>query len=134
MSKLKVIITMVLKKNLHVFYYFFLFVFLVINRSPLEIAAQQCTLFCISTDFKTPVAEIIVPDNYPTIQEAINNANEGDIIYVRNGTYYENVIVNKTVSLIGDNKFDTTIDGGGSGKVIFITADNVTVTERARRA
>jgi len=44
---------------------------------------------------------IVVPDDYPTIQEAINVANEGDTIFVRSGIYYEHVVLNKTVSLLG---------------------------------
>jgi parallel beta-helix repeat protein len=75
----------------------------------------------------TEPTTIIVPDDYPTIQEAINHANEGDKIFVRNGTYYENVIVNKTVSLIGENKTNTIIDGNRTGDVIYVTADNVLV-------
>ena len=39
---------------------------------------------------------IIVPDEYSSIQEAINNANEEDTIFVRAGIYYEHVVVNKT--------------------------------------
>jgi len=70
---------------------------------------------------------IVVPDDYSTIQEAINNADEGDTIYVRNGTYYENVVVNKTVSLTGEHKETTIIDGGGTGIGISIIADRVTV-------
>jgi len=67
---------------------------------------------------------ITVPDDYPTIQEAINNAGNGDTIFVRNGTYYENVVVNKTVSLIGENKDTTIIDGKGVGHVVQILANN----------
>jgi parallel beta-helix repeat protein len=70
---------------------------------------------------------IIVPDDYPSIQEAINNANEGDTIYVRNGTYYENVVVNKSISLIGENRDATIIDGNSAGKVIEVTTSNVTI-------
>ena len=44
---------------------------------------------------------IWVPDNYSTIQAAINGASDGDTIYVRSGKYLENVKVNKTVELIG---------------------------------
>jgi len=62
---------------------------------------------------------IIVPDNYPTIQEAINAANPGDTIYVKSGIYYENIIVNKdNLRLIGENKETTIIDGGGQGTVV----------------
>jgi parallel beta-helix repeat protein len=77
---------------------------------------------------KAEPGTIIVPDDYPTIQEAINNANEGDTIFVRNGTYYEHVVVNKTVSLIGENKFNTLIDGNGTGNVVTIKADGVAIT------
>jgi len=70
---------------------------------------------------------INVPEDYPKIQEAINNANQGDTILVSNGTYYENVIVNKTISLIGENRNTTVIDGGGFGRTVHIVADNVTI-------
>jgi len=72
---------------------------------------------------------IIVPDDYPNIQEAINHANEGDTIFVRNGTYYENVVVNKSISLIGENRSTTIIDGNGTGTVITISASNVMVSQ-----
>ena len=35
------------------------------------------------------------PGNYSTIQEAINDANNGDTVFVYNGTYYEHVTINK---------------------------------------
>jgi len=71
---------------------------------------------------------IIVPDDYPTIQEAVNSANSGDIIFVKAGVYYENVVVNKSVSLIGENINTTIIDGKGNGNVLEITACNVSIT------
>ena len=77
---------------------------------------------------KTEPATIIVPDDYPTIQEAINNADEGDAIFVRSGIYYENLSVNKSVSLVGENKYGTIVDGNFTGTVVRITADNVSVT------
>ena len=76
---------------------------------------------------KAPSTTIIVPDDYATIQEAINNANEGDTVFVRAGTYYEHVVVNKAISLIGEDPSSTIIDGNESGTVVFITADNVDV-------
>jgi len=72
-------------------------------------------------------ADIVVPDDYPTIQEAINAAVNGDTIIVRNGTYYENVIINKTISLVGEDKETTIIDGGELWSVVRILANDVIV-------
>lgn len=71
---------------------------------------------------------ITVPGDYPTIQEAINAATLGDTIYVHNGTYHENVVVNKTVSLVGEDKSTTIIDGSNSSTVVYISANDVYVS------
>lgn len=72
----------------------------------------------------------IVPNNFPTIQEAINDASDGDTIFVFNGTYYENVVVNKSVSIIGESRGGTVVDGNNSTKpVMWIQADNVSISE-----
>jgi len=68
-----------------------------------------------------------LPENYTKIQDAVDNASDGDTVFVYNGTYYENVVVYKTVNLIGENKETTIIDGNGSESVVFINADNVTI-------
>jgi len=70
---------------------------------------------------------LIVPDDYPTIQEAINNVNPGDTIFVRRGTYSENLIINKTITLIGEDRENTVIDGNNTGDVISIQASNVVI-------
>lgn len=64
---------------------------------------------------------------YSTIQEAINAASPGDTLSVHEGIYNENVVVNKSLSLIGQNKTTTIIDGGGSGDVVLVTAGRVAV-------
>ena len=66
----------------------------------------------------------IVPDDFLTIQAAINGVNSGDSILVRSGTYHENVIANKTVALVGENRGNTIIDGGGAGYVVGIRGVN----------
>jgi parallel beta-helix repeat protein len=71
---------------------------------------------------------IIVPDNYTTIQAAINNAIVGDTILVKPGTYYGSVVVNKNVSLVGENRNTTIIDGSGNGPVVTLSANGISVT------
>ena len=69
---------------------------------------------------------IEVPDDFATIQTAINNASVGDIIQVKPKIYFESIVVNKTVSLIGDDRDTTIIDG--TGTVVLVTADNVIIS------
>jgi parallel beta-helix repeat protein len=66
---------------------------------------------------------------YCKIQYAIDNASDGDTIIVFNGTYYENVVVNKSLDLIGENRDTTIIDGGEIGIVVNISADSVNISE-----
>jgi parallel beta-helix repeat protein len=77
-----------------------------------------------------PVHNLSTGLNYTTIQEAIdaNETLDGQTIFVDEGTYYENVVVNKTLSLIGANSESTIIDGNGTGNVVEITASNVTLS------
>jgi len=65
--------------------------------------------------------EIVVPDDYPTIQEAIDHANDMDIIRVKAGTYPENIVVDVMgLQIIGAGAKVTTIDGGGNDHVVQI--------------
>ncbi|UCE39229.1 MAG: right-handed parallel beta-helix repeat-containing protein [Thermoplasmata archaeon] len=68
------------------------------------------------------------PDNKSTIQEGIIAADPGDTVFVYNGTYTENVDVNKMIKLIGEDKNSTIINGGGSGDAVIINADWVNVS------
>ena len=51
--------------------------------------------------------------NYTSIQEAINYSFEVDTVYVYDDSspYFENIIINKSIHLIGENKDTTVIDG-----------------------
>ena len=68
--------------------------------------------------------------DYATIQAAIDAPEtlDGHTILVDSGTYHENIVVNKSISLIGENSSNTIVDGGGVGTVLNITANNVTVS------
>jgi parallel beta-helix repeat protein len=71
---------------------------------------------------------ITVPDDYATIQGAIDAASDGDTINVRTGIYYEHLIVNKTLTLVGENRDNTIIDGSYYGTVVEVTADDVSLS------
>ena len=66
--------------------------------------------------------------DFMSIQEAINNANAGDTIFVPAGTYYEHVVVNKTVSLVGESNTTTIIDGSNAATVVQVTANWVKIS------
>ena len=51
--------------------------------------------------------------DYVSIQDAINASEVGDRIFVNSGTYFENIVINKSIDLIGSN--DVKIIGNHSG-------------------
>jgi len=71
---------------------------------------------------------IYVPEEFSSIQSAINNATSGDTIFVGQGIYYENIVVNKSISLIGENRSTTIIDGSGLRSVIKISGNRVEIS------
>ena len=59
--------------------------------------------------------------NYTTIQDAINAASNGDTIYVSHGVYHENILIDKSINLVGEDKTTTIIDGGKHGNVVTLS-------------
>jgi len=68
---------------------------------------------------------------YLTIQSAIDVPETEDehTIFVRSGTYYENVVVDKTLSLVGEDKSATIIDGNQTENVVIVTASNTRISD-----
>jgi hypothetical protein len=75
---------------------------------------------------------IVVPDDYPTIQAAIGNCTPGSTIHVRNGNYNELLTIDKPLTLIGENRQNTIINGQTQKYASFVTieiqADNVQIS------
>jgi len=70
------------------------------------------------------------PGNYTTIQDAIDDATDGDIVFVYDDSapYYERVLVDKSLTLVGENPDTTIIDGDLLGAVVNITAPQVVIS------
>ena len=116
-----------LKKSLAVGIIFFL----VISSVPYSILSNE-----ISTgtfDGNTLYVGGTGPGNYSKIQDAIDNASNGDMVFVYEGIYFENVIVDKSINLIGAERNATIIYGKNNSMdnsfIITIKDDNVTVSE-----
>ena len=71
----------------------------------------------------------VVPDDYSDIKTAINHADDGDIVYVKKGTYQEsNIIIDKAISIIGEDKESTIIIGQSSPFMLMVNHSQVTIS------
>jgi len=95
--------------------------------------ALLCLLLVLSLFAFAGVASakmIYVPDNYAKIQWAVDNASAGDTIIVRDGTYYENINVNKSLTIKSENGYNNCSISGVApyGRVFNVTADYVNIS------
>ena len=64
------------------------------------------------------------PNNYTRIQDAVDAASDGDIIFVYSGRHKEIVyIVEKSVTLLGEDKNTNIIEKSQKQQIIFIKHD-----------
>jgi len=72
----------------------------------------------------------IIVEPGESIQEAVNNAAEGQTIYIKKGVYKieTDILINKTLTLIGEDSKQTIIDGQNTTTLILnILADNTKI-------
>ena len=62
--------------------------------------------------------------DFLTIQDGIDFAKIGDTIFVKNGLFLENIVIDKSINLYGENKNLSIIDGRNAGNVIKINSKN----------
>lgn len=77
---------------------------------------------------ETIYVDIAGSGDYNTIQDAIDAAKDGDTIYVKNGIYQENLVIDKEIYLLGEDSNNAIIDGNNRDDVIYVISDNVTIT------
>ena len=98
----------------------------------LRASATTMVLLCIAAFVcgTAGAATIYVPDDQGTIQQAVTAAGAGDTIIVRDGTYIENVDVDKRLTIHSENgSANCIVNASNSGDHVFtITADYVNIT------
>jgi parallel beta-helix repeat protein len=71
------------------------------------------TVLSLSTPAEAQSKTIVVPDDYTTIQSAIDHASARDTVFFKNGTYEgpinQTIVINKNISIIGENVNSTII-------------------------
>ncbi|WP_265582428.1 lectin like domain-containing protein [Methanofollis aquaemaris] len=79
------------------------------------------TNLCIKAFTRDPLS---VPGDYATIQAAVEAALPGQMVFIEDGTYAENVVIDKPLALVGSR--DAVIDGG-AGTALTLTGSTVTL-------
>jgi len=70
-----------------------------------------------------------VPEDYQTIQAAVDAGASGDTIEVSPGVYRESVFVDKSLTIRGQDKSTTIVDGSGGGYAFWLDAGGVTIRD-----
>ena len=78
---------------------------------PIVLIFLTASLMIVPLPVKAGSKTIVVPNDFPTIAVAVENAAEGDTIFVKKGTYEEQTLeISKKLSLIGEDVESTVIN------------------------
>jgi len=104
----------------------FLLIFTVLGQSVIAQETQTTT-----PNLETLNSTFYVPDDFPTIQDAISNeqVKDYDTIIVRPGVYDEEININKALYLIGEDKETTIIEGDGKNVAITISSNYAKISD-----
>ena len=87
----------------------------------ISVKLNGCVDFSQNNNLNILTVDINGKNDYIKIQNAVNNSNNNGTIIVKSGIYNENIIINKNLKLIGEDKNYTIIDGNNFGDVIYIS-------------
>ena len=71
------------------------------------------------------------PNNYTKIQDAIDNASDGDVIFVyaHSSPYHENIVVDKAITVMGEDRETTIIDADEVTPTVELMENGITLQE-----
>jgi CHAT domain-containing protein/Flp pilus assembly protein TadD len=91
--------------------------------------ATLCAAMLLTFSFAVLAQRVItVPDDFPTIQAAIDAAEPGDTVHVRAGRYREALVIRKPLHLEGEGRTETEIQPPAAERdVVTVSIDSGTV-------
>jgi hypothetical protein len=109
---------------------FIILLFILCTVSSSTLGFKQDLKFLVFNNGNTLYVGGMGPGNYTSIQDAIDDADSGDTVFVFDDSspYYEHLFLNKTISLIGENRDNTVVDANHIGSVVVIYADGCLVS------
>jgi len=107
---------------------FGVWIFQDVNPNSSQLQGSSLIPILAEPPLSPPANAVIVPDDYPTIQQAVTYASNGSMVFVRTGTYNETVTIDKPLWLAGENKESTVIDAHSIGPDVLICSNSVNVT------
>jgi parallel beta-helix repeat protein len=105
----------------HTTYYF------VVNSTDAAENSNQSAEYSFTTGDVYTVCKPFGCD-YTSIQSAIDDLEDGNRVFVYNGTYNENIRAEKSLTIQGQNKDNTIIDCKGTGNCVTVDAPGVNIT------
>ncbi len=103
----------------------FLSILLILTQFSIEVAAdtEKNTIY-VDDDNALGPWDGSLAHPYQFIQEGIDAAGYGDTVFVYGGFYNEQIIIDKTITLQGESRENTIIDGTGLGRLCTIQETN----------
>jgi parallel beta-helix repeat protein len=102
-------------------------VFLFMTGSSFFISAQLVEPPVSLNDSQTLYVGGLGPGNFTKIQDAVDNASDGDTVFVYDDSapYLESIIINVSIHLLGENRNTTSIEGGNHAVSIYVNGVTV---------
>ena len=87
-------------------------------------------LFALAATLPAAAAKLKVPQQYPTVSSAVAAASNGDTVEVQGGPYIEQVVINKSIKLVGKptGVIKAPLTMTGSKAIVLVTGAGVSAT------